>query len=212
MQRCLRAAALLCALFCAHAAPCTRTFANMTTCAVLNGVPANGTQLEVSGTNKIQSVVATMWTAGASILTNGAYVGRSSSDACRATFYAYNCAMLLESRSGIAGDGPYMYAGVCDTTGAHMRPCLAWCHQYHQVCYGLQPQFLINNECAGNAPLGSPQCFGAAGVNGMFPAEPPAPPSGTFSNGFSRAAPRRSGAWAALALAALAVSLQKQSN
>jgi hypothetical protein len=202
MQR-LRAAALLCALLCAHAAPCTRTFANMTTCAVLNGVPANGTQLEISATNKIQSVVTTMYA-------SHAVWGRSPSDACRAVFYAYNCALLLEARSGIAGDGPYMYAGVCDAAGGHMRPCRAWCEQFYWVCYGLLPEFLVDNQCAGTSYSG--ECFGDAGVRGMRTAEPPAPPSGTFSNGFSLAAPRRSGAWAALALAALAVSLQKQNN
>lgn len=138
---------------------CSSKYANLTTCAVLNGAPTLAS--EVNGIWEIEKNVPTSY---------NAIAGKSieNTTACRLLYYTWTC----------------MYHGhACTNTSEKMLPCFELCAQVAHTCTPLMENTTISSACMSiSAPSGT-QCFGSNGVLGMKVEAPFVCPENSTSTG-----------------------------
>jgi hypothetical protein len=173
--RCLISVLVLCLAFLhtTHAAACTNTFVNLTTCAAFNGQPADGDGGPARA-KYLQLEVARLYDADPLIDKN---------DVCKALFYTHHC--LINGQGGsFVKDVPamiYTYSAPCAADGTRIRsPCFESCLEFHRLCYfGMvlsQRSEICNTQAA---PRASNVCFGDNAALGMkaFTTNPSAAPA-----------------------------------
>ena len=139
----------LAALPAAQSAACVNKFANFTTCAYLNGVPADGDLALVTKTKQIESSVKLEYEADPNVI---------KSEACLLMYNEFKC--LQKTTSPI-------YSAPCADDGTRLKPCFAMCTALYTTCYK-RDAIQIDFDCTLlSVPKTDAKCFGSNGVLGM---------------------------------------------
>jgi hypothetical protein len=140
---------------------CGNTFANFTTCAALNGVPADGEFARVKMTLGIEAEVLDAYSKDNMITRN---------DACKQAFASFECVKMMnyDQQSFVAGKWVDVFSAPCREDGLRLKPCYEWCLKLQQTCY-TRTQTGAEFECVFASAERGGACFGDNGVLGMLP-------------------------------------------
>jgi hypothetical protein len=166
VQRSCSVLAFLALFSVAHAATCPSIFANMTTCKILNGLPALGsgsqiTTLGVSGFRNLDIL-------GNTTITLNLPVTKNTIE-CKAKLIEFSCIYATAGSLTADATGAMLptYATTCNDDGTQMKPCYAWCIEFYSTCalppYSTYPDSICKDNTA------TTKCYGNDGVKGMKP-------------------------------------------
>jgi hypothetical protein len=146
---------------CRAQSTCVKAFANFTTCAVLNGVPADGDFARVKKTLAIEAEVLLAYSKDNMITRN---------DACKQAFAAFECVKTTNNpqQSFVAGKWVDLFSAPCKSDGLRLKPCYEWCVKLQQTCY-TKSELQIEFDCSFMSVNQGGACFGDDGVRGMLP-------------------------------------------
>lgn len=166
MQRSCVVLAFLGILSVAHAATCPAIFANMTTCTILNGLPALGsgsqiTNLGVFGFRNLDNQ-------GNATITVNLPTTKNTTE-CKLKLIEFSCIAATAGSLTADGTGKMLptYATTCNDDGTQMKPCYAWCIEFYSTC-GLPP-FSTYPDAVCRDNTATSKCYGNDGVKGMRP-------------------------------------------
>lgn len=139
---------------------CVHTFANFTTCASLNGVPADGDFARVKKTLGIDTEVLLAYSQDNAII---------RSDACKTAYVALQCVRTVNHPQQSLVDGKWvdLFSAPCRPDGLRLRPCYEWCVKLQQTCY-TKRELQIEIDCTFLSAQQGGACFGDIGVRGML--------------------------------------------
>ena len=147
-------------------ADCNGTLSGLTTCAVLNGVPAIGelTAAEIElAKSSLEGNIRQLWNSTPTLHTV---------PACKPAFETFSCVLLSSPLAVLS----------CNGTATPLHPCYDWCIEYMTTCMpGLPPVDMAASCLSVSPPSADAKCFGSNGVLGMkpkpaTPAPSPRPP------------------------------------
>ena len=151
---------LLAFLHTTHAAACTNTFANYTTCSAINGLAASGDAASMTRTSTLD----------AQINSNRAADDKLAKTAeCTLQYNQFNClAQGVGLSTTINGAKVPYYSAPCHADGSHLLPCYAWCLSFRRACYAPTDATTLDLQCGSfSANNGDNKCFGDNGILGM---------------------------------------------
>ena len=134
---------------------CKNKFANFTTCAMLNGVRADGDAERVKYTNIIDSLVREKYESDTRI---------RKTNECWQEYVGFHCVALPSMNDDKTID---KYSAPCASDGTRLRPCNSICVNFYQKCYKLTAwQVFSACEVLSDIPEVT-KCYGTDGVLGM---------------------------------------------
>jgi hypothetical protein len=178
--RCLLSVLVLCLAFLhtTHAAACTNTFANYTTCAAINGLAASGDAATFARTSTLDAQVDRN-------RVEDEYLAKTPE--CTLQYNKFKCISLgVGSTTTVYGAKVPYFSAPCHADGSHLLPCYAWCLDFRRACYAPSTAMALDNHCSNMAAKnGDNKCFGDNGILGMkavtiIPAAAPALLASTF--------------------------------
>jgi hypothetical protein len=163
-------AVLLSTLAVSRGANCTAMFAGLGTCAVLNGVPASGTPVQL-GTEAMALLDEAV--VDGYILDSHSSGAISNSQSCQEIYTQFHCVRLTATSVASDAGAAYKFAAPCNDTGARMLPCYDWCTEYLAACVPTLPRRYRADLCTTWTAPRAAACFGSNGRLGMKPAVAP---------------------------------------
>ena len=142
-----------------RAAACTNKFSNFTTCAFLNGVPADGDLTRIAMTKLIENSMRLEYDADASI---------TKTEKCYLDYSQFRCLASTNSAPTLVnGVTTYTFSAPCASDGTRLKPCYELCRLFYKECYNREDSTTEAACLLTSAPKGETKCFGSNGVLGM---------------------------------------------